>query len=74
MFVVKITSYLCKDCGYCVKFCPKHILEIGTERNSRGFFYPHLTDASACISCAICASMCPEGAIELPAEGETDNG
>ncbi|MBR1810077.1 MAG: 4Fe-4S dicluster domain-containing protein [Clostridia bacterium] len=68
--MVEIHAYLCKNCGYCVKFCPKQILEIGTQRNRHGHFYPHLTDAGACISCAICASMCPEGAIELPEKGD----
>ena len=68
--MVKINPYLCKNCGYCVKFCPKGILEIGHERNRRGFFYPHVTDEEKCISCAICASMCPEGAIELPGKEE----
>lgn len=63
--MLSIRVNFCKDCGYCVKFCPKHILEIGTERNKRGHFYPQLTDKDACISCGICASMCPEGAIEL---------
>ena len=72
--MVKINARFCKDCGYCVKFCPKQVLEIGTVRNKRGHFYPVLKDAAGCISCGICASMCPEGAIELPPKGEDDNG
>ena len=68
--MIVLNNYLCKGCGYCVKFCPKQILEMGEERNKRGFFYPVVTDKEKCISCAICASMCPEGAIELPAKGE----
>lgn len=68
--VINLNSFLCKGCGYCIKFCPKHILEMGAERNKRGHFFPVLTDEKACISCGICASMCPEGAIELPKKGE----
>lgn len=68
--MIDLKAILCKGCGYCMKFCPKQILQMSTERNTRGHFYPIVTDESACISCGICASMCPEGAIELPAKGE----
>ena len=65
-----INDYLCKGCGYCIRFCPKHILELGSERNKRGHFYPMNIDTEACTSCAICAIVCPEGAIEIPEKGE----
>lgn len=68
--MVSINPRLCKDCGYCVKFCPKQILKTGTVRNRRGHFYPELTDEEKCISCAICALMCPEGAIEVREGGK----
>ncbi len=67
--MVQINENLCKNCGYCVKFCPKKILEIGTVRNRRGQFYPVMTDEEKCITCAICATMCPEGAIEVTEGG-----
>lgn len=65
-----INDYLCKGCGYCIRFCPKHILELGSKRNKRGHFYPVNIDTEACTSCAICAIVCPEGAIEIPEKGE----
>lgn len=68
--MVKINIALCKDCRYCVKFCPKGILQTSTVRNSRGHFYPEMTDETKCITCAICATMCPEGAIEVTKGGE----
>ncbi|MCM1364913.1 MAG: 4Fe-4S binding protein [Faecalibacterium sp.] len=64
--MITLNPLYCKGCGYCIKFCPKHILEMGKERSVRGFFFPVVTDESACISCGICASMCPDAAIELP--------
>lgn len=63
--MTKINESLCKGCGYCVKFCPKKILELGNERNKRGFFYPLNISPDICTSCAICATVCPEGAIEV---------
>lgn len=70
--MISLNPLLCKGCGYCVKFCPKHILEMSTERNARGHFVPSLKDKNACISCGICTTVCPEGAIELPKKGEDE--
>lgn len=66
--MITINSLMCKGCGYCIKFCPKHILEMGKERSQKGFFYPVNVDAGKCTSCAVCALMCPEGAIEVTAK------
>ena len=69
--MLSINETLCKGCGYCIKYCPKAILVMGSERNKKGYFFPHLTDAEKCIACAMCATICPEGAIELTEkEGE----
>lgn len=64
--MVKLNVLLCKGCSFCVKYCPKNILELGAQRSQRGFFYPIVTDEEKCISCGICCTICPEGAIELP--------
>ena len=63
--MVKVNPDLCKGCSFCIKFCPKQILEMGTERSRKGHFYPVCTDEEKCISCGICASMCPDAAIEI---------
>ena len=68
--MVTINAMMCKSCGYCIKFCPKHILEMGKERSDRGFFNPVNIDKDSCTSCAICALMCPEGAIEVSSDKE----
>ena len=65
IILTKINPDLCKGCSYCIKFCPKKILTMGSERNRKGHFYPVYTDENACNSCGICALMCPEGAIEI---------
>lgn len=63
--MITINSLMCKGCGYCVKYCPKHILEMGKERSQKGFFYPSNVNPDACTGCGICALMCPEAAIEV---------
>lgn len=60
-----IDSDVCKGCGYCVKYCPKKILELGTHINSGGYKYCIQTRPEECIGCGICAMMCPDLAISV---------
>lgn len=43
MAQVTIRAESCKSCGYCVKFCPKGVLAVGHEVNSKGYplWWPH---------------------------------
>lgn len=68
--MVTINSIMCKGCGYCIKFCPKHILEMSKERSQRGHFYPVNVNKDECTNCAICALVCPEAAIEVTSDKE----
>lgn len=65
MAEVKIRDESCKSCGYCVKFCPKKVLEVGTEVNSKGYPFVVVARPGDCIGCAMCAQMCPDAAIEV---------
>jgi 2-oxoglutarate ferredoxin oxidoreductase subunit delta len=65
MAEVKIISERCKSCGYCIKFCPKNVLEIGKKVNSKGYEYVDPTKMEDCIACLMCARICPDGAIEI---------
>jgi len=65
---VHINVQLCKGCEFCVRYCPKQILEMGKGRNAMGDHTPGIYQDSACTACAICARMCPEGAVELREE------
>lgn len=65
MAYVTILVESCKSCGYCVKFCAKHVLTVGKQVNSQGYPYVTADNPSACTGCAMCAQMCPEAAIEV---------
>ena len=65
MAKIVVKSERCKSCGYCIKFCPKNVLEIGHEVNSKVYEDVVPTNMDACIDCCMCGSICPDGAIEI---------
>ena len=51
MNMVKIDFDRCKECHYCVKYCPKKILVNGDKINKQGYYTPVVTDMEECIGC-----------------------
>jgi 2-oxoglutarate ferredoxin oxidoreductase subunit delta len=64
----------CKGCGLCVKVCPKNVLEISSDVNSKGYFPAYQARPDDCISCALCCIMCPDVAITISEIQETAAG
>jgi len=61
----------CKGCGLCVEVCPKKVLEISAEVNTKGYFPVYQARPEDCVFCATCCRMCPDVAIsitEIPEE------
>ena len=48
-----------------MKFCPKGVLAIGQQVNSKGYPYVVAVHPEDCIGCAVCGRMCPDAAIEV---------
>ena len=65
MAKVQIVAERCKSCGYCIKFCPKHVLAIGDKVNSKGYEYVVPVNPDDCIGCAMCGMMCPDCVITV---------
>ncbi|RZB29857.1 MAG: 2-oxoglutarate ferredoxin oxidoreductase subunit delta [Desulfobacteraceae bacterium Eth-SRB1] len=73
--IVYILEDRCKGCGYCIEFCPRHVLEFSSKINAKGYHLPAVIKAEECLSCHYCEIICPEFAIysiEIPCES-TEN-
>lgn len=60
----------CKGCGLCVTICPKNVLEISDNVNSKGYFPVYQARAKDCIFCTKCCIMCPDVAITIVEENK----
>ncbi len=55
----------CKGCGLCVTVCPKKVLEMSKEVNSKGYYPAFQARPNDCIACTVCCIMCPDVAISI---------
>jgi 2-oxoglutarate ferredoxin oxidoreductase subunit delta len=67
----------CKECDFCIEFCPRDVLEKSDEINMKGYHYPRIKEDKngLCVNCRFCTLICPEFAIyteEVGVEGEED--
>jgi 2-oxoglutarate ferredoxin oxidoreductase subunit delta len=62
---VIIDFEFCKGCGLCVRVCPRSVLGISEDFNSRGYFPAKVCAQEKCIGCGFCAEVCPEVAIAV---------
>ena len=60
---IHIIKERCKGCGFCVEFCPRGVLEVSEEFNSKGYHPPRVKNGEACVGCRFCEMICPEFAI-----------
>lgn len=62
---VHVIAERCKECGYCIEYCPEKVLVYTRDINSRGYHFPIVAQdkATACVLCKFCDLICPELAI-----------
>jgi 2-oxoglutarate ferredoxin oxidoreductase subunit delta len=62
---VTIEKEKCKGCSYCVQFCPRQVLIMGDQINSKGYTFAKTADGKVCLGCGLCEIMCPEFAVKV---------
>lgn len=62
---VNVIAGRCKECGFCIEFCPQHVLCKSTEINSKGYHIVSINNSDTCTGCNICSMLCPEFAISV---------
>ena len=55
----------CKGCGVCTVNCPRKLIELSKDVNSKGYYYMYMAKPEECTGCANCAIICPDGAIKV---------
>jgi 2-oxoglutarate ferredoxin oxidoreductase subunit delta len=63
--VVYLIPERCKDCKFCIDLCPRDVLEVSAETNSKGYHIPKIIEGREefCVNCEFCTMVCPEFAI-----------
>lgn len=61
--IVHIIEDRCKGCGFCVEFCPQHVLAMSRRTNAKGYHPPEIVDGTHCVNCGLCTLLCPDFAI-----------
>jgi len=69
---IHILKERCKGCGFCVEFCPRDVLEISEEFNTKGYHPPRAKNHSQCLDCGLCEALCPDFAIFVVLKEEVE--
>ena len=65
MAKVTVDAERCKGCGLCIHACPKQIMRLSEEINSKGYQSAVCAEPEKCIGCAFCYRTCPDCAITV---------
>ena len=64
-YQVCVIEERCKGCGFCIEFCPQHILHHPAEPGSKGYYTVRTDNSDKCTGCDICSMVCPDFAISI---------
>jgi 2-oxoglutarate ferredoxin oxidoreductase subunit delta len=62
---VVVNTERCKGCELCVVACPKDVLAMSKQVNTKGYNYAFPEKEEDCIGCAACGYVCPDACITI---------
>ena len=65
MAKIEIDKEKCKGCCLCVTECPRGVIEMSVEANSKGYLHAKVVNEDKCTGCALCCQMCPDMVIKV---------
>jgi 2-oxoglutarate ferredoxin oxidoreductase subunit delta len=74
---VHVIAERCKECNFCITYCPTDVLVYTEDTNTKGYRYPEVAKGkeSSCVLCRFCDMICPELAIfTTDSAGEQEEG
>ncbi len=72
---VHVIAERCKECSFCINYCPTQVLVYSEEINEKGYHYPIVAEGKekSCVNCKFCDLICPELAIYTTEAKDDDN-
>jgi len=64
-YTIHLIKDRCKGCEFCIEFCPRNVLELSNEFNTKGYHPPRVKNEDRCYGCGLCELICPEFAIYI---------
>jgi 2-oxoglutarate ferredoxin oxidoreductase subunit delta len=73
---VHVIAERCKECNFCITYCPTEVLAYSEDTNAKGYRYPEVADGKehSCVLCRFCDMICPELAIFTTDSAQQEEG
>ena len=72
---VHVIEERCKECSFCINYCPTQVLVYSEAINEKGYHFPMVAEGKeqSCVNCKFCDLICPELAIYTTEVADEEN-